>query len=200
MAILHKAAFLDRDGTIARDVHYCRRVEDFGILPRVTEAIRLLNRKGYRVAVITNQSGIARGYFSQETLSLIHQKMITVLEERGAHIDGVYVCPHHPDEGCECRKPKPTLLKRAANDLSIDLERSYMIGDDDKDVQAGIAAGCRTVWLTTEPPRQEQPRPFSDHVAADLYDAVQWLLEDATRQPSPSNAVGRRTGSHDYQK
>ena len=186
-----KAVFLDRDGTIARDVPYCRRVEDFEILPRVPEAVRLLNQEGYKVVVITNQSGIARGCFSEATLSLIHRKMLTKLEQGGAHIDAVYVCAHHPDEGCDCRKPSPILVKRAATDIGITLDQSYMIGDDSKDVQTGRAAGCRTVWLTTEPPRQDQPRPFSDHVAADLYDAVQWLLEDATRQPSPSNAVGR---------
>src|SRR5512136_3423325 len=104
---LQKAVFLDRDGTIAKDVHYCRRVEDFEILPRVPEAIRLLNQEGYKVVVITNQSGIARGYFSEATLSLIHRKMVTTLEGAGARIDAVYVCPHHPDEECDCRKPSP---------------------------------------------------------------------------------------------
>ena len=188
---MQKAVFLDRDGTIAKDVPYCRRVEDFEILPRVPEAVRLLNQNGYKVVVITNQSGIARGYFSEATLSLIHQKMVTTLEQAGGHIDAVYVCPHHPDEGCDCRKPSPILVKRAATDIGITLDQSYMIGDDSKDVQTGRAAGCRTVLLATEPPQQGQPRPLSDHVATDLYDAVQWLLEDATRQPSPSNAVSR---------
>ncbi len=124
---MQKAVFLDRDGTIARDVHYCRRVEDFEILPRVPEAIRLLNREGYKVVVITNQSGLARGYFSEATLSLIHRKMVTTLERTGAHIDAVYVCPHHPDEGCDCRKPSPTLIIRAAADVGIALDQSYMI-------------------------------------------------------------------------
>ena len=195
-----KAVFLDRDGTIARDVPYCRRVEDFEILPRVPEAVRLLNQEGYKVVVITNQSGIARGYFSEATLSLIHRKMITNLEQAGARIDAVYVCPHHPDEGCGCRKPSPTLVIRAAADIGIALDQSYMIGDDPKDVGAGKAAGCRTVWLTTQPPQQDQPRPFSDHVAADLYEAVQWLLEDATRPLHHRMPLLSRTGSHDYQK
>ena len=108
--VLHRAVFLDRDGTIAKDVHYCRRPEDFHILPRVPQAIRLLNQHGFKVVVITNQSGIARSYFTEETLSRIHDRMKSDLQRDGASIDAIYVCPHHPDEGCECRKPKPLLL------------------------------------------------------------------------------------------
>jgi histidinol-phosphate phosphatase family protein len=178
---LQKAVFLDRDGTIARDVHYCRRVEDFEILPRVPQAIRLLNQEGYKVVVITNQSGIARGYFSEATLSLIHRKMITTLEQGGARIDAVYICPHHPDEGCDCRKPSPTLVIRAGADIGIALDQSYMIGDDPKDVKAGRAAGCRTILLTADPTRRrEDLQGICDHPAADLFDAVGWLLEDAS--------------------
>jgi histidinol-phosphate phosphatase family protein len=192
---LQKAVFLDRDGTIARDVHYCRRVEDFEILPRVPEAIRLLNQEGYKVVVITNQSGIARGYFSEATLSLIHRKMVTTLEQAGGHIDAVYVCPHHPDEGCDCRKPSPILVKRAATDIGIALDQSYMIGDDSKDVQAGRAAGCRTILLTADPTqRHEDLQVFCDHTAVDLFDAVGWLLEDAEgRSPEGTYTTkGRR--------
>jgi histidinol-phosphate phosphatase family protein len=185
---LQKAVFLDRDGTIARDVPYCSRAEDFGILPRVPEAIRLLNQAGYKVVVITNQSGIARGYFSEATLSLIHRKMITTLEQDGAHIDAVYVCPHHPDEGCECRKPSPTLVTRAAADIGISLSGSYMIGDDPKDVRAGRAAGCRTILLTPDPTqRGGDLQGVCDHAAPDLFEATRWLLEDARgRSPGPA--------------
>ena len=177
---MQKAVFLDRDGTIARDVHYCRRVEDFEILPHVPEAIRLLNREGYKVVVITNQSGIARGYFTEATLSLIHRKMTTTLERDGARIDAVYVCPHHPDEGCECRKPSPALIITAAADIGIALDQSYMIGDDPKDVRAGRAAGCRTVLLTADPTQRcDDLRGICDHAAPDLFEAVEWLLQDA---------------------
>lgn len=178
--MLHKAVFLDRDDTIARDVQYCSDPKDFELLPRVPEAIRLLNQHGYKVVVITNQSGIARGYFTEHTLSIIHQKMKTELLKHNASLDAIYICPHHPDERCECRKPKPSLIIRAANDIGIALEQSYMIGDDVKDVQAGRAAGCRTVRLTTDPNREDaESRRLSDHIAADLFDAVQWLLRDA---------------------
>ena len=178
--VLHRAVFLDRDGTIAEDVHYCRRAEDLRILPRVPQAIRLLNQHGFKVVVITNQSGIARGYFTEETLSRIHDRMKSDLQQDGASIDAIYVCPHHPDEGCECRKPKPALLIGAANDIGIVLSRSYMVGDDPKDVQAGKDAGCRTVWLTADPAQQGHgSSPVSHHVAADLFEAVEWLLKDA---------------------
>lgn len=172
----YRAVFLDRDGTIARDVHYCRDPRDFEILPRVPIAIRTLNEHGFKVVVITNQSGIARGYFTLETLSCIHEKMITALARDGASIDAIYMCPHHPDDGCGCRKPRPALLLQAAREIDIALDRSYMIGDDIKDVQAGRAAGCRTIWL--QPDAGERPGADSDHVAVDLFEAVEWLLED----------------------
>jgi histidinol-phosphate phosphatase family protein len=188
--MLHRAVFLDRDGTIAKDVPYCRRVEDFEILPRVPDAIRLLNHAGYKVVVITNQSGIARGYFTQEILSAIHEKMTAELKKHGAFIDAIYVCPHHPDEGCQCRKPSPTLLTRAATDISLALDRSYMIGNDPKDVGAGRAAGCRTVWLTTNRNHQgdDSPVVLCNHTATDLFEATQWLLED-TRGRSSHQAL-----------
>jgi histidinol-phosphate phosphatase family protein len=102
------------------------------------------------------------------------------LQQDGASIDAIYVCPHHPDDECECRKPKPALLLRAAGEIGIALDRSYMAGDDAKDVQAGRAAGCRTVWLTADPAQQAHgSSPLSHHVAADLFEAVEWLLKDA---------------------
>jgi histidinol-phosphate phosphatase family protein len=176
-----RAVFLDRDGTICRDVHYCSRAEDFEILPGVPQAIRLLNEHGFKVVVVTNQSGIARGYFTEQTLSLIHHKMKQELQEHGAFVDAVYFCPHHPDDNCECRKPKAWLLLRAAKDIGIDLGLSYMIGDNAKDVEAGKTAGCKTVWIAVGPgnrkgkPQHESP----EHIASSLYRAVEWVLHDA---------------------
>jgi histidinol-phosphate phosphatase family protein len=136
---MRSAVFLDRDGTIARDVHYCRRLEDFELLPTVTEAIRLLNENGFKVVVVTNQSGIARGYFTERTLAQIHDKMEVELAEYGAWVDAIYYCPHHPDEGCSCRKPGTALFHKAAREQGIDLESSYVVGDMQMDIDAGKA-------------------------------------------------------------
>lgn len=176
----HRTVFLDRDGTIARDVHYCCRVEDFEILPTVPQAIRLLNENDLKVVVITNQSGIARGYFTEETLLLIHQKMQEELAQCDARVDAIYFCPHHPDEGCLCRKPKPALLLQAAVEVNIDLTLSYMIGDGQMDIQAGKAAGCKTVLVTTGPNQGENQslNQAPDYVAGSLYKAAEWIIRD----------------------
>jgi len=174
-----RAIFLDRDGTIAKDVPYCRRVEDFEILPAVPQGIRLLNEQGFKVVVITNQSGISRGYFTEEMLSQIHHKMKEELAKYDAWVDAIYVCPHHPEERCECRKPKPALLLQAAKELGIALQSSYMVGDDEKDIKAGRAAGCKAVLVTTGPNgNREEKGKLADYIAGDLYEAAEWIIED----------------------
>ncbi len=173
------AVFLDRDGTIARDVHYCCRVEDFEILPTVPEAIRLLKEHGFKVAVVTNQSGVARGYFTDETLFQIHQYMEDELAKYGARIDAVYYCPHHPDDGCQCRKPKPALLLRAAEEMGIDLTRSYIVGDSEMDVKAGKAASCRTVLVTTGSNVERGIAESPDYIADTLLGTAEWIVKDA---------------------
>jgi histidinol-phosphate phosphatase family protein len=170
---------LDRDGTVAVDVNYCRRPEDFQLLPGAGEAIALLKAAGLSVAIVTNQSGIARGFLSWATLEAIHQKMREELARSGAVVDAVYVCPHHPDDGCDCRKPRPGLLHRAAADLGIDLSKSYVVGDREMDVLAGRACGCATVIVDTgpEPPTASAIREMApDHHARDLYAAARWIV------------------------
>lgn len=148
-----KAIFLDRDGTINQYVGFLRNIHEFELIEGVADAIKLINQSEYLAIVITNQPVIARGEVSWEELNEIHQKMATLLGKRGAYIDGIYICPHHPDKGfegerpeykinCSCRKPKPGLLLQAAKDFNIDLSKSYMIGDSENDVAAGEAAGC----------------------------------------------------------
>jgi histidinol-phosphate phosphatase family protein len=184
--VVRRAVFLDRDGTIAKDVHYCRCVDDFVLLPGAAQAIRLLNEGGFMAVVITNQSGIGRGYFSEETLSQIHRKMVAELGKQGAQVDAIYHCPHHPDDNCLCRKPRPAMLLKAAQEMGIALGLSYMIGDHLNDVEAGRSAGCRTVWLAPlsnqEPdlPRHQLP----DHIAESLPEAATWLLSDALSRPA----------------
>lgn len=155
------AIFLDRDGTINKYIGFLRKVDDFELLPGVAEAIKIINDLGYLAIVVTNQPVIARGEVTVEELQEIHNKMETLLGEQGAYLDAIYYCPHHPHKGyagevkelkvqCSCRKPRPGLLRQAAEDFHIKLAKSWMIGDEETDVQAGIAAGCHTAWIHKE--------------------------------------------------
>lgn len=173
-----KAIFLDRDGTINRHIGFLRNPEDLELLPGAAEAIRKINSSGYLVIVITNQPVIARGEVTVEQLNLIHQKMETLLGAEGAYIDGLYYCPHHPDKGfegevaelkidCDCRKPKPGLILRAAKDFNIDVSQSWMIGDGKNDIGAGKNAGCKTALVESD----ESLEP--DIIADSLLEAVE---------------------------
>lgn len=163
---VNRAVFIDRDGTINRDVPYCGRPEDFELLPGAAEGIKLLNEHGFKVVVVTNQSGIARGYFTEEILARIHDKMKKELAKHGAHIDAIYYCPHHPDDNCECRKPKPKMVFQAALDLDIDLSQSYVIGDSEVDIELARQAGCETGIRVSE------ARGTGNWVADSFRDAV----------------------------
>ena len=149
-----KAIFLDRDGTINKYVGFLRNIDDFELIDGVSEAIKLINQSGYLAIVVTNQPVIARGEVSWDELHEIHRKMETLLGKEGVYIDGMYICPHHPDKGfegerpeykidCDCRKPKPGLLLQAAKGFNIDLAESYMIGDSGRDIEAGENAGVK---------------------------------------------------------
>jgi len=149
-----KAIFLDRDGTINKYVGFLTSHEQFELIPGITDIIRLINKSGYLAIVVTNQPIIARGECTWDELQKIHEKMGTELGKQGAFLDAIYICPHHPDKGfegerieykvnCSCRKPNAGLLFQAARDFNIDLSESYMIGDSDRDIQAGNNAGCK---------------------------------------------------------
>jgi len=173
--VANRAVFLDRDGTMAVDVSYCCRPEDFELFPATARAIKLLNEHGYKVIVITNQSGVARGYFTEDMLSLIHRKMLKQLGEEDAHIDGIYYCPHHPDDNCECRKPKPKMVLQAVDEHDIDPEQSFVVGDKPQDIQLGQNVGCRTVLIPSG--IEEVALCLPDYTAADLYEAALWIIE-----------------------
>ncbi len=152
------AAFLDRDGTIIEDSHYLGAPDSIVLLPGAVEGMRLLREAGYLLICVTNQSGVARGYFSERELRAIHKRMRTILADNGVPLDGIYYCPHHPDIGdepyqldCDCRKPRPGMLLAAARDLDIDLPASVLIGDAERDIEAGHAAGCRTILRADDP-------------------------------------------------
>ncbi|HEY6838534.1 MAG TPA: D-glycero-beta-D-manno-heptose 1,7-bisphosphate 7-phosphatase [Geobacteraceae bacterium] len=151
-----RAVFLDRDGTINEEREYLHRVDDFAFIPGVPEAIARLKRAGFVVVVVTNQSGIGRGYYDEAALCALHRHLDRELATFGAAVDAYYFCPHHPEHGvgeyqreCACRKPLPGMLLQAAADLDIDLTASYMIGDKLADVEAGLAAGCQPLLVRT---------------------------------------------------
>lgn len=153
-----KCIFLDRDGTINKYIGFVRSKEEFELLPGAAEAIKLINNSGFLAIVVTNQPVIARGEVTWEGLQEIHNKMETELGKAGAYVDAIYFCPHHPDRGfegeidelkidCDCRKPKPGMLLKAAEEFNVNLSQSYMIGDSEIDVQAGNAAGCKSIRI-----------------------------------------------------
>ncbi len=164
--------FLDRDGTICKDVHYMSRPELLELLPKVAEGIKLLNELGVKVIVVTNQSGITRGYFCEEDLKNIHEKMIAELSKKEAIIDDIYYCPHHPDDNCSCRKPRTGMLDRAKTDLKLDLNKCFIIGDRKLDIQAGQNAGCTTILV---PGPETESNVDANYIATDFYDAAKFV-------------------------
>lgn len=148
---MNKAVFLDRDGVINRKApegKYITQWNDFEFLPGAADAIKALNQAGFLVIVVTNQRCVAKGLLTESKLRLIHERMIRELKKQGAVIDAVYYCPHEVEARCLCRKPEPGMILQAAKDHDINLAISWMVGDCLKDVEAGKAAGCKTVWIT----------------------------------------------------
>ena len=190
MATSQRAAFLDRDGTLCQDVPYCARPEDFNLLPRAAEGVSLLNSVGFKVVVVTNQSGIGRGYFAEADLARIHEKMRRDLAHGGAYVDAIYYCPHHPQAGCSCRKPQPGLVRQAAEELGLDLIQSFFIGDKLIDIETGHAAGCSTIQVCYPPGGQADSDGviIPDHLAPSLYEAASWI---AARYKTPEGRSGK---------
>ena len=175
----NRAVFLDRDGTITIDgTNYVGKVEHVVLIPCATQALKRLQHAGYKLLIITNQSGVGRGYFTRETVDSIHAHLTEQFARAGVRFDRFYVCPHHPEDNCDCRKPKPKFLLDAARDYGLDLSRSFMIGDRASDIQAGVNAGVRSILVLTGAGREtlarQEARP--DHVANDIADAAAWIL------------------------
>jgi D-glycero-D-manno-heptose 1,7-bisphosphate phosphatase len=183
------AVFLDRDGTLNEEMGYINHLSRFRLLPQAISAIRRLNEAGLKVVVVTNQSGAARGYFPASLVDEIHALLQKILAVGGAHLDGIYACLHGPDEGCACRKPKPSLIQQAARDLDLDLSRSYLVGDRYKDIETAANAGVKGILVLSGYGRGEydylravQPvQPV--FVAPDLEAAVEWILQDLAKNP-----------------
>lgn len=175
-----KAVFLDRDGTIIVHEPYLRSLDQLQLLPNAAQGIRLFNEEGYLVIVVTNQSGIARGFFDEKCLELIHKKMIDILRNEGATIDDIYYCPHYKEgiieqytEDCDCRKPKIGMFLKAARQYHIDFTQSLMIGDSKVDMLAGKNTGCKCVLVENSKESQDTINMAAmDYVVKDLLEAA----------------------------
>ena len=179
------AVFLDRDGVINVDVGYLYRPEEFRFIEGSAEALRIMKQKGWKLVMVTNQSGIARGFYTEQQYLVLDRYMRDQLSGMGAALDGSYYCPHHPEFGpdkyrkvCSCRKPKPGMLLKAAEDLDIDLGRSYMVGDRYSDLLAGRNAGvAKTVLVRTGEPVTGEAAAASDYVLNNLLELADFLPE-----------------------
>lgn len=183
---MERAVFLDRDGTIIEDFGYIDEIDRVKFVPSAGKSIKLLNDNGFMVFIITNQAGVARGYFSEETVEKINNYIKESFAQKGALIDAFYYCPHHMEgvveeyrRDCYCRKPNPGMIEEAARNFSINLEGSFVIGDKNSDIEAGHRAGCKTILLTGGVPqsREKGSDMISDYVATDLCEAVRWLVQ-----------------------
>ncbi len=191
-----RAVFLDRDGTIIEDVGYLRSVGQVKLLPGAAAAIRRLAKAGFKIVLISNQSGIARGMFSEQDLTTIHDRMESLLKEHGAALDGAYYCPYLDGPAAtvdqfrrdsDCRKPKPGMLLQAAEEFDIDLAQSWMIGDALRDVSAGAAAGCRTMLLARDGRLENDHDVAPTFVVEDLREAANLVERDMMESVNDTN-------------
>ncbi len=180
-----KAVFLDRDGVLNVDSpDFIKTADELHMLPGVPRAIASLNAAGFLTIVVTNQSGLARGIVTPENLAAMNAKLLNAVQKGGGNIAALYYCPHLPSDGCDCRKPSPGMLLRAATEHGIDLGKSFLVGDKPDDIACGAGAGCRTVLALSGQTHFYDPARFPtqpDHVARDLPAAAEWILWQTAR-------------------
>ncbi len=183
---MNKAVFLDRDGVITQEPpHYAHRIDQLKLIPKSAEAIRLLNENGFKVVVVSNQSGLGRGYYQEKDVEIYNGAIKKELGKRDAYIDAIYYCPHHSEAkieayrmDCDCRKPEPGMLKRAEKNLNLDLKRSFLVGDKISDIEAGYRAGCQTILVLTGYGSDELQKNANinikpNYISKDLHTATQ---------------------------
>ena len=194
-----KAVFLDRDGVINEERGYVHTPDQFVLIPGIVDAIRRLSSSGFKVVVVTNQSGIARGLFDIFAVDRLHQHFKELLGAEGVRVDGIYSCPHHPEGKvaeyaivCDCRKPMPGLLLRAADELCLDLSASYLVGDKLSDIQAGQRAAVKATFLVRTGYRPSaEAIACADYVAQDAYEAITMIGLHSSKRPESRNRVTR---------
>ena len=182
-------AFLDRDGTIIEEKDFIKSPDEIEFIPGSIEAIRILKKLGYKIVVISNQSGIGRGILTEKMVKEVNESFIRKLMENGALIDALYFCPHHPDDDCDCRKPKTGLIQKAAAEHKLDLEKAVVIGDKLSDLELGKNLGGKSILVLTGYGKKEREKLSStrikpDFVADDLLGAVNWLKNLVNDNPS----------------
>jgi len=183
------AVFLDRDGTINEEVGYLDRLEKLHLFPAAFDAVRMIHEAGIKVVVVTNQSGVARGFFDETFVKALHEHIDKAFKSRGALIDRFYYCPHHPTEGigryrvsCGCRKPEPGMLIQASEELDIDLPGSYVVGDTARDMELANRTGARGILVRTGYGKEVAPSEIrAAYIAEDILDAAYWILKDWER-------------------
>lgn len=173
--IRKRFALIDRDGTLNVEKDYLSNPDELELIPGAAEGLGILKSLGMGLVVITNQSGIARGYFGMERLDAIHDRLRAMLAAEGITLDGLYLCPHGPGDACDCRKPLPGMALKAASDLHFDPKQAFVVGDKEADIGLGQALGATTVLVRTGYGRQHESRCRPDHVADDLRAAAQWI-------------------------
>lgn len=182
---MNKAVFLDRDGTLIYDRHYCSKVEDVDLIPGAAEAVRIFNDLNLKVIIVTNQSGVGRGLFTHRRLGSIHRELWWQLSSKKAIIDAIYYCPHTPEDGCLCRKPKCGMLLMAEKDLNISLDGSYIIGDKVSDVKAGASVGCTGILIADPEAHLQVKTDKPEHLVRNLFDAA--MIIDGIVSTAPYN-------------
>lgn len=173
---MNKAVFVDRDGTIIAEKGYLADPAGVEILLYALEGIKFLKEAGFKIIVITNQSGVGRGYFTLKELKRVNNYVSKIFKENNAKIDGFYFCPHTPKDNCGCRKPKPGMIKRAQKDFDIDLKKSYVIGDSLKDIQLGQSNEMPAILIMTGYGEKTKKLIKPDFIAKNLFEAANWIL------------------------
>jgi len=199
---LKPAVFMDRDGTMTVEGGYINHPSRLKLISTTADAVRLCNENDLLAIVATNQAGVARGYFTEDLVNVVHDRLRAMLAKKGAHLDAVYYCPHHPREGkppyqadCDCRKPRPGMIERACRELPVDKSRSYMVGDKISDSEFGHRLGLRTVMVMTGYGRGEYEyqrqdwKDQPDFLAKNLKHAVEWIIEDLKARTAAGEAT-----------